>query len=152
MNIENDNFVVLYLGFGFLLRGIHHPNNSLVTIDDIGTDNNALLCLTPFMNCCSVQYTSNGTLGDWFLPDGNRVENRNTPLEDFERNRGASIILLHKVGNQPATAGLFTCSVPNINKTIVRLYIGIFPSNSGKCRTNATDIFFLKHEYNIMYD
>ena len=120
------NLITCYVHFsevGILLRGTSYSNNSLVTIDDIGTDNNALFCLTPFTCCCSGKYTKTTSLGDWFLPGGSRVESRSATLDRFRRTRGASIVLLHQDGNTAAPAGIFTCSIPVNNATTSLLFI-----------------------------
>ncbi len=43
-----------------------YPNNSIVTITDIGVGDNALFCLSNSNSCCRI---SNGIAsGEWFLP------------------------------------------------------------------------------------
>ncbi len=65
---------------GFYLNGQMYPNNSIVTITNIGVGDNALFCLSDNGRCCR---NSNGVgSGEWFLP-------------------GGSSPILHQVGNLP---------------------------------------------------
>ena len=80
------------------------PNDSLVDIDDVmytsseapcygdlpsnsNPRDEALLCVTDLMDCCESPHT---VRGDWYYPNGTRVEfDPRTPVT-FRANRGSS--------------------------------------------------------------
>ena len=75
--IHLDNFIcehVLLLfspdlgNVRFSLNGTVYQNNSIVTLEDIGEGDAALLCLTDQTACCI-----HPTLADWFFPNGTGV-------------------------------------------------------------------------------
>ena len=44
--------------------------NSIVTLEDIGEGDDALLCITDQRNCCTpAQIGTNVAYGNWFFPD-----------------------------------------------------------------------------------
>ena len=55
----------------FSLRNTMYQNNSRVTLEDIGVDDDALLCVTELTACCRSPYTDE-TVGNWYFPNGTR--------------------------------------------------------------------------------
>jgi len=53
---------------GLTLNGVSYPNNTIVTITEIGTGSAALNCTTTLPGCC---FSHQG--GGWFLPNGDEV-------------------------------------------------------------------------------
>ena len=94
----------------------------------IGTDNNALICLTNFTACCSNSDTGGtGSLGDWRLPDGSLVPGgASGSTASIIRTRGPSAVLLHRRNNVMVPTGVFTCDVPDASGVLrfVYIYVG----------------------------
>ena len=122
-------------GFRFSLNGRTYQNNSLVALDDIGENGNALLCLTDNTMCCArAQVPGGGILGDWFYPNGTRVPNtiinRYYERWEFYRNRGQSVVRLHR--RRGGVTGIYHCVIPDTAGVNQTLYIGVYTASTGK--------------------
>ena len=62
-------------------------NNTVVVLEDIGENTEALLCVTNYPTC----YSS----GEFYYPDGSRVP-ASSSGQDFYRNRGTQLFRLHR--------------------------------------------------------
>ena len=103
------------------LRGQSIANNSYVDVDDIGEDENALLCHTNKIDCC--RYPNRA--GEWYFPNGTRVGIVGGSSDDFYRDRGTQIVRLnHRIGSFTAR-GLFRCEVLDASGTNRRIYVNI---------------------------
>ena len=115
--------------FGFLLDGQLYPNNSVVTLTDIGStfSGPALFCLTPSTECCSDTETPNSATvtREWYLPDGRQVSSVGTV---FSRKQVSSAVSLYRNGGT-SLSGVFRCDVPDANGTNQSVFIGIYPFN-----------------------
>ena len=110
---------------GFYLSGALYPNNSVVALTDIGTDDRALYCLTNLTECCiNSNTTGDGPLGDWKSPDQSVVFNSSSGA-DLYRSRGPSAVLLHHRNNAMELTGIFTCEVPDAGGVDRSLYVFI---------------------------
>ena len=123
---------ILFLGLGFLLTGTIYPNNSVITLNDIGnrfTDPaRALFCFTPNTQCCSSNVS-----GEWYLPDGTTVSSFHTT--PFSRSRVPSAVSLHRdhsFGSAMPPTGVFRCEIPDASGTSQNIYVGIYPRGLGK--------------------
>ena len=92
-----------------------YPNNSVVSLTDIGEGYNALHCLTNLITCCETQ------MEQWILPNGSVPHGDGT---DFYTCRGLSAVLLNRRNSSMGQSGLYTCQIPDEygSKT---LYIGV---------------------------
>ena len=126
------NFVLFHwAAFSFLLDGRLYPNNSVVTLTDIGDILNgpSLFCLTPSTDCCSATATPNEATvtREWYLPDG-----RLPPVDtSFSREQVSSAVKLYRNGATSPT-GVFRCDVPDANGTSQSIFVGIYPLTDGK--------------------
>ena len=81
-------------GVRFSLRGTTYQNNSLVTLEDLGEGDDALLCVTDQPACCGPLYNGEmgPAIGNWYFPNGTRVPSETEVtsglLLDFFRTRG----------------------------------------------------------------
>ena len=117
----------------FWFRGTTYQNNSLVTLEDIGEDDGALLCVTDLTACCRPPYTDSfgpSTLGNWFFPNGTRVLTSSNNW-DIHRTRDASAILLHRRRSGGVT-GIYRCEVPDAMNVHQTIYIGVYSANTGE--------------------
>ena len=119
--------------FGFLLAGQLYPNNSVVTLNDIGIRfldfGPALYCLTPSTECCSRSETPNEAtvIREWYLPDGGQLLSTGT----FSREQVSSAVSLYRNGVTSPT-GVFRCEVPDASGNSQNIYVGIYPTTDGK--------------------
>ena len=77
-----------------------YPNNSIVTITDIGIGDNALFCLSNSSSCCRPR--DGVASGEWFLPGESSLINGNgesSSTANFSRSRRASAVLLNRRNN-----------------------------------------------------
>ena len=94
-------------------------------ISDIGyTDDTALLCNT---NHKPSGDSSSG--GDWFAPNGTRVDHLGT-ISGFTRNRAPMVVRLKKImGIQPE--GIYKCSINDAASTRQTIFVGLYNSGRG---------------------
>ena len=106
----------------FMLNGqrIAYNSEATVNIRDIGTGENALLCVTDRTSCCS----GSGRTGEWYYPNGRRV-NIQGAGEDFYRNRGDRVLRLNRARNVIVPTGHYRCEVPDATGTTQNIFISI---------------------------
>ena len=116
------------------LNGTIYQNNSIVTLEDIGKGDDALLCITDLTDCCRPPYT-NYAIGNWFFPNGTRVPGAGQQW-DFHRTRGWRAVYLHRRRGEEEGIGIYRCEIPvpqsdaeNVMQTI---YIGVYNASTGK--------------------
>ena len=127
-----------FLGAGnvtFSLRNTTYQNNSLVNLEDIGEDENALLCVTDLTVCCCPPYTGEmePDIGNWFFPNGTRVPNGDDDITsallwDFYRTSSHSMILLNR--RKGGVNGIYRCEIPDALGVTQTIYI---ETTTGKC-------------------
>ena len=108
-------------GVSFWFKGTFYQNNSIVTLDDIGEGDDALLCVTDLTACC---HSSSGpVLGNWFFPNGSRVPSSGNQ-SDFHRTRGPSVVRLQR--RRGGVNGIYHCEIPDAMNVIQTIYIGVY--------------------------
>ena len=134
----------LYAGnFRFSLNGTTYHNNSIVTLEDIGKEGDALLCMTNFTACCRSPYTDENmnmsAIGNWFFPNGSRVPSRSSNgvsvSGTFYRTRGRMVVLLHR--RRGGEEGIYHCEIPDSANVTQTIYIGVYTVNSGELQNNC---------------
>ena len=132
--INLDNFIcghVLLLfspdvgNVRFSLNGTTYQNNSLVTSEDIGEDEDALHCMTDNSSCCRFP-----ARGNWFFPNGTRVPSSGEQW-DFHRTRGQMVVILHR--RRGGEDGVYYCVVPDKEGNEQTTYIGVYTASAGEC-------------------
>ena len=119
-----------------MFRGATIPNDSFVDIDDImytapssccndlpsntNPRDEALLCVTDLVDCCDTPRT---VRGDWYYPDGRRVELNPAATVTFRANRGPheekngqthyGSVRLFRQYSRPPERGHFRCELPS---------------------------------------
>ena len=120
-----------FTDIGFLLRGQLYPNNSVVTVTDIGRSLfiSALFCLTPSLECCTDTDTPNeaSVVREWYLPDGRPVSSAETI---FSSEQLSSAVSLYRSGGTSPT-GVFRCEIPDASGNSQNVFIGIYPEGDG---------------------
>ena len=101
-----------------------------MTLENIGEDDDALLCMTNQTACCRSSDTGENaslTLGNWFFPNGTRVPSETAASGeewDFYRSSGHMVASLHR--RRGGMEGIYRCEIPdtmNVPQTIrIRVY------------------------------
>ena len=114
----------------FSLKNVMHQNNGLVTLEDIGEGDDALLCITDNTACCGRAQSPGGVvLGDWYYPNRTIVPN-NGDGWNFYRNRGSSVVRLNKRGE--GVTGIYHCVIPDTVGADQTIYIGVYTASTGE--------------------
>ena len=109
------------------LNGEVIPNHGYVEISDIGSsDTTALLCHTNRPPPPGSAHSE----GDWFAPDGDRVDGTDVP--GFGRNRGPMVVRLRGRTSIPAPAeGIYWCTIFDDSETSQTVYVGLYNTGGG---------------------
>ena len=116
----------------FSLNRTTYQNNSCVTLEDIGVEDNGLFCVTNLTACCRPADTTgeNGSaMGNWFFPNGTRVPSRGAQW-DFHRTRGHMVVLLQR--KRGGEEGIYHCVIPDTRNVTQTIYIGVYSAGSGE--------------------
>lgn len=100
-----------------------YPNGSTVLRTDIGESNAALQCTTDSITCCSNNPPEERN-GEFYFPNGTTVPVLGRAIQGYYRDRGSQLIRLNRKPNG-MISGQFHCEIPNINGTIINLFIQI---------------------------
>ena len=100
-----------------------------MTLEDIGENDTALLCMTNFTACCRPPYTGeNGCgLGNWCFPNGTIVPSSGKQW-DFYRTRGQSVVSLNR--GRGGEEGIYCCQIPDSTNVTQTVYIGVYRAST----------------------
>ena len=113
--------IIVYVDVFLSLNGAVIPNRGYVDIRDIGfSDNTALLCNT--------NRPGTPTSGDWFEPDGTRVNLMDIP--GVTRTRGPMVVRLKRTTGT-APEGIYWCQVEDAASTLQTVYVGLYKTGGG---------------------
>ena len=103
-----------------------------MTLEDIGQDDTALLCMTNLTACCIPPYTVENwpAVGSWFFPNGTRVPS-SAKQWDFYRTRGQMVVGLNHI--RGGEDGIYRCEIPDSMHVTQTIYIGVYATSSGEC-------------------
>ena len=110
----------------FSLKGTTYQNNSIVTLEDIGGENDSLLCMTNLTACCKPSSTEN-----WFFPNATKVQGMSA-LWDIYRNTGKMVVRLNRI--RGGEDGIYRCEIPDSMNLIQTIYIGVYTASTGECQ------------------
>ena len=113
----------------FSLRGTIYQNNSIVMLEDIGENDDALLCITNQTACCRPTDGMGHVLGNWFFPNGTRVPSSGNQW-DIYRNRGQMVVRMHR--RRGGEEGIYHCEIPDAMNVTQTLYIGLYSTSTGE--------------------
>ena len=106
----------------FWLRGTHQ-NNSLVTLEDIGNDQDGLCCMT--CCCCSP------SISNWFYPNGTKVPSEIVEWDFYHRGYSYSTtIYMHR--RRGGVNGIYRCMIPDTRNVTQNIYIGVYTATTGE--------------------
>ncbi len=112
---------ILFQELGFVLQGIFYPTGSFIDYTKIGTQNDALYCVTPYMECCGIKSTRGKRL-NWKFPNG-KIISKNHSTQNIFWRRGRSSILLQRTNNVSLPTGYYKCQILNSTGQLTRLHI-----------------------------
>ena len=108
---------------GLLFRGNIVQNNSVVTIEEIGENENALICRTTLRPCCN---TLPNRYGEWYYPNGTIVPTSGAGY-DYYRSRGDDgTVRLNRRNSAASPSAVFYCQLPDSNGNTQTLYVGLY--------------------------
>ena len=117
----------------FSLNNTTYLNNSLVTLEDIGENDTALLCRTNLTDCCNHSYTGGykSAIGNWYFPNGSRVPSGYSySWSDYYRTRDFMVVHLNR--RSGGVEGIYRCEIPDSMNVFQTLNIGVYNTNSGE--------------------
>ena len=101
-----------------------------MTLEDIGEEDDALLCISHLTACCQASDTNNlSGPGNWFFPNGTRARSAGNQW-DFYRTRRKMVVLLYR--RRGGVDGIYRCEIPdsmNVNRSI---NIGVYNTSTGE--------------------
>ena len=121
-----------------VLNGTTYQNNSIVTLENIGEGDDALLCITNQTACCQPPYTGDmgDVLGNWFFPNESRVpsdtvNDTSSEMLDFYKSGDQRVVRLNR--RRGGVDGIYCCVVPDaVNVSSTTLCIGVYTASTGK--------------------
>ena len=121
----------------FSLKNTTYPNNSLIIMEDIGSNNkDSLLCETNLTGCCKGSGANPSTLlGDWYFPNGTKVPvmtvNKTSKEQwDFYRTRGQMVVRMHR--KRGGVEGIYRCEISDSMNVIHTIYIEVYTARNGE--------------------
>lgn len=110
-------------GIHFIHRSQVYLNNSEISVQLIGENDDALLCKTDLENCCG---TPPNHFGEFYYPSGVQVPIKSRG-QGFYRNRGKQEVRLHRRGGVITPTGRFRCQIPDASGDLQNIYIELVP-------------------------
>ena len=98
-----------------------------MTLENIGEDDDALLCKTNLTACCRHSYMS--ALGRWLLPNESIVPSFNNS-SDFYRDRGEMVVRLKR--RRGGMDGIYSCEIPDSLNVTQTIHIGVYNASTGE--------------------
>ena len=101
-----------------------------MTLENIGEDDTALLCMTNLTACCGPPYNNEyWFLSSWLFPNGTRVSS-NGNRWDFYRTRGQMVVRLNR--RRGGEDGIYRCEIRDSMNVIQNIYIGVYTASTGE--------------------
>ena len=96
-------------------------------LEDIGEEDDALLCMTNLTACCRPPHSD--AKGNWFFPNGTRVPSSGNNW-GFYHTRGQMVIRMHR--RRGGVEGIYCCEIPDTFGFIQTIYIGVYSISTGE--------------------
>ena len=126
-------------GITVTLNGVQYPNNSVVTITDIGTGSAALFCTTTYIPCC---LSTDGS--HWYFPYRSQIQNTTTlPYYTSRTDARSSPPATVRLNRNPeaTTTGVFRCEILDASGDLQSIYVGIYTATTGESCTLKSNKF-----------
>ena len=69
-------------------------------------------------------------LGNWYFPEESAVEFERA--NNIYKNRGPSVVRLHKKPNITSPTGIYRCDIPDDNGVNQSIFVGVYPMEHGE--------------------
>ena len=130
-------------------------NNSVINREPgvIGTDDNALYCVTDDVTCCGTPPSpgdggSGNGQGSWFYPDVGHLLSRTDTVDQWYASWLTGAVLLNFRGNASiGGTGLYHCEIQDATGTTHRLYACIYDNVYTTCKTVVCKISTIEASY-----
>ena len=109
-----------------------------MTLEDIGQNNDALLCLTNYTACCRSTHTGGAALGQWLFPNGTIVSKETANEWDFYRTRGQMVVRLNR--RRGGVEGIYHCEIHDGMNAAQTVYIGVYSASTGEWSTEVAGL------------
>ena len=103
----------------FQLNNKTYTNNSVIKVNAIGEGEEALLCKTDKVECCS---TTPNRFGQFYYPNGVKVPIRKA-AHGFYRNRGNQLVRLNRRRGVISPTGMYCCEIPDSSNVMQKVFI-----------------------------
>ena len=120
-------------------------NYSIVSLEEIGEGECALICYTNSPGCCE-----SPRAGEWYFPNGSAVSIEGH-MKEFYRSRDSMVVRLNRRHNAVSPTGIYCCDIPGSNGN---LCIGAYNLGDSKaklilnhCYDNPWPLIILCHRY-----
>ena len=117
-----------------VLKGTTYQNNSVVTLEDIGEGDDALVCITNLTACCRPPYIGGmgKAIGNWYFPNGTKLPSDNAigMKWDFYRTRGQMAIHMNR--RKGGVEGIYHSVIPDAMNVTQTIYIGVYSASTGE--------------------
>ena len=100
-------------------------NNTLITVNGIQGDEQALFCSTDRRNCCTDELN---LPGNWLLPNGSEISS-STNTQSLHITLGNQTMGLNISPELPS--GIYHCEMMDRDNVTHHLYAGIYPEGEG---------------------
>ena len=127
----------------------HVPNHDYVDLSQVGNDDSgsdSVQCITDLNTCCGGHQGEHR--GDWFFPDGTRLQFSGAIYED----RNAQRVDLRRENNATSPVGIYRCDIPTnavhvdiSNSVRDTVYVGLYTASGG-------DVTYICNDYYIRPD
>ena len=123
-HLRSHTSIIIFVGdVWFSLNGTAYQNNSCVTLEDIGENDTALLCMTNLTG-------TESALGNWYFPNGTTVPSNGTH-GDIYRTRDQMVVYLNR--RRSGEDGIYHCKIPDSTNVLQTIYIGVYTAGTGEC-------------------
>ena len=112
----------------FSLRGTYYGNNTLVRMEDIGENSEALICSTDLRPCCG---SIPNRYGEWYYPNSSNVRTYNSGDTLYRNRLDDGTVRLHRRSGTtlPNANGRYKCTIPNQQGDDVDIVVTILNAN-----------------------
>ena len=99
-----------------------------MTLEHIGENDDALLCITNLTACCRI---GDGltVLGQWFFPNTTGVYSSNYN-SDLYKDRGQMVVRMKR--RKGGINGIYHCEISDSMNVTQTIYIGVYTASTGK--------------------
>ena len=126
-----DHILLSYLpdagNVWFSLSGTTYQNNSLVTLENIGENDTAVLCKTNQTACCHQPFSD--PIENWFFPNGSDFPSEADHYDLYE-TRGQMVVRMNR--RKGGVEGIYHCEIADSMNATQNIYIGVYNTSTGE--------------------